>query len=70
MRTVDNPASEKQTRWQKLRSDVALLFRFAGMTLYYFTEGRRLRKAYRACEARGETFWVDEDPAESERRIR
>lgn len=70
MRTVDTAASAKQTRWQKLRSDAALLLQFAGMTFYYFTEGRRLRKTYRACEARGETFWVDEDPAESERRIR
>lgn len=70
MRTVDNPASARQSRWQKLRSDAALLLRFAAMTLYYFTEGRRLRRIYRACEARGEVFWVDDDPAESERRLR
>ena len=70
MRTVDNPASEKQNRWQKLRNDTALLIRFGAMILYYLTKGRQLRRIYRACEDRGEVFWVDDDPAESERRLR
>ena len=70
MRTVDNAASAGQSRWNKLRNDLALLLRFAAMILYYFTAGRRLRRTYRACEARGEVFYVDEDPAESERRLR
>lgn len=70
MRTVDNAASADQGRWVKLRNDAALLLRFAGMISYYFTAGRRLRRTYRECEARGQVFWVDEDPAESEKRIR
>ena len=32
--------------------------------------GRRIRKAYRRCQARGEIYWVDEEPAETERRLR
>lgn len=70
MRTVENTASAQQSFWQKLCSDTKLLIRFARMILYYLTSGRRLRRAYRECEARGEIFWVDEDPAESERRVR
>lgn len=70
MRTVDTAVEENLSRWQKLRADAALLMRFAGMILYYFTAGRRLRRIYRDCEARGEVFWVDDDPAESERRLR
>jgi hypothetical protein len=31
----------------------------AGMLWFYSTEGARLRRAYRDCEARGETYWVD-----------
>lgn len=42
-----------------LRRDLDLLGRMAGMLLSYWTAGSRLRRAYRACEARGETFWVD-----------
>ena len=70
VRTVDNPASAQQSRWQKLLADASMLLRFAAMIAYYQTAGRRLRRRYRACEARGEIFWVDEDPAESERRVR
>jgi hypothetical protein len=42
-----------------LRRDLRLLLRMAGMLLQYATTGARLRRAYRRCEARGETFWVD-----------
>lgn len=70
VRTVDNPASAQQSPWQKFRADAGLLLRFATMIFYYHTAGRRLRRLYRDCEARGEIFWVDEDPAESERRVR
>ena len=70
MRTVDNPAAADQGRWEKFRSELTLLLQFAGMIFHYYTAGRRLRRTYRDCEARGEVFWVDEDPVESERRIR
>jgi len=42
------------------RRDAALLFRMAMMVLGYATAGARLRRAYRRCEARGETLFVDE----------
>jgi len=60
MRTVDNPASADQGLWNKLGTDLALMRRLAGMMLFYWTKGRRIRAAYRRCEASGETFWVDE----------
>jgi hypothetical protein len=41
------------------RRDLALLRRMAGMLWFYSTEGARLRREYRDCEARGETYWVD-----------
>ena len=37
-----------------------LALRIGGMVLFYFTEGRRIRKAYESCEERGDTFWVDD----------
>jgi len=40
------------------------------MILYYWIAGGRIRKAYRRCQARGEIYWVDEEPAETERRLR
>jgi hypothetical protein len=42
-----------------LRRDLALIARIAGMLFQYATAGGRLRRAYRRCQARGETFFVD-----------
>ena len=70
MRTTESETNEDQTWWRRCWRDLALLGRLAGMTVYYWTRGARLRKAYRECEARGEVFWVDDDPAETERRLR
>jgi hypothetical protein len=56
MRTLD-PARREQP-W---RRDLKLLFQMAGMLVAYFVVGGRLRRRYRALEARGETFWLDED---------
>ena len=53
MRTLDTGAGSR------LRRDLELLGRMAGMLFQYWTAGARLRRAYRRCEARGETFWVD-----------
>jgi len=70
MRTLDNQSPPDAGLLQSLRRDAALLLRFAGMLVYYLTEGRRIRREYRRCEARGEIYWLDEEPPESERRIR
>ena len=53
-----------------LHGDLALAFQLLGMSVYYWTAGRKLRAAYRRCAERGEIFYVDDDPAEPERRIR
>jgi len=56
MRTLD--ASRPERTW---RRDLSLLVRIGGMLAGYFVVGGRLRRRYRALEARGETLWVDED---------
>jgi hypothetical protein len=47
------------TRLAEWRRDLALLGRLAAIVVYYATTGVRLRRAYRRCEARGETLWLD-----------
>ena len=60
MRTIEEHASS--SRIQTFRNNLRLARRIALMVFGYFTRGRRVRRAYRQCEARGEVFWVD-DPA-------
>jgi hypothetical protein len=43
--------------------DLRLLLRMAGMLFQYATTGARLRRAYRRCQARGQTLWLDEGAA-------
>ena len=52
---------EPQRRERPWRRDLKLLRQMAGMLVGYFVVGGRLRRRYRAMEARGETFWVDEE---------
>ena len=61
MRTIDDQFTTETSFRKRLLRDVRLLIRIAKMILSYFTEGRRIRKTYRMKEARGETFWVDEE---------
>lgn len=70
MRTVDNKANPDEARWEKFKRDLALALQLCGMTVYYWTAGRKFRSMYRRCEERGETYYVDDDPAETERRLR
>ena len=70
MRTVDNPSDPNENRWVKLRRDFRLMCRLGAMTVYYFTKGRQMRAAYRRCEMNNEIYYVDDDPAEPERRVR
>ncbi len=70
MRTTESETNDDLSWWSRSWRDLALLGHLASMTVYYWTSGARLRKAYRDCEASGKVFWVDDDPAETERRLR
>ncbi len=70
MRTVDFKPDPNQSRWTKMGRDLALARRILAMTVYYWTKGRKLRAEFRLCEKKGEIFYVDDDPADPERRVR
>lgn len=69
MRTVEKTPAAEFSRWQKVRSDVALLLRFAAMFIGYHTTGRRIRRLYRECETQGKVLWIDADPEETRREL-
>ena len=56
MRTLQAPPH--RISW---RRDAALLARIAWMLVGYLVVGGRIRRRYRALEARGGVFWVDEE---------
>jgi hypothetical protein len=56
MRTLET--APRANAW---RRDLRLLWSMAGMLAVYWVAGGRLRRRYRRKEARGETFWVDEE---------
>ena len=43
----------------RVRRDLALLWRIAGMVMEYAVAGGRLRREYRRRQARGEVLWLD-----------
>ncbi len=59
MRTVDHADARSHTLRARAARDWALARRILRMLRFYFSEGRRVRKAYAACERRGRTYWVD-----------
>ena len=59
MRTVDHGDAHSHSLGARWRRNWALARRILGMLWFYFTEGRRVRKAYAACEREGRTYWVD-----------
>ncbi|MFQ5605526.1 MAG: hypothetical protein ACE5HS_19830 [bacterium] len=61
MRTIDNQFAAATSIWQRLQRDIRLLLRIVNLLFAYLTKGGRIRRIYRDREARGETFWVDED---------
>lgn len=61
MRTIDNQFVQHETWWSRTARDLRLLARLAMMTIDYFIAGRRVRREYRAREARGEVYWVDDE---------
>ena len=61
MRTIDEQFIKSTSFWQKLGSDIRLLWRIGQMLFAYLVIGHRIRRAYRAKEARGEVYWVDQE---------
>lgn len=63
MRTIDEPLARKteSSLRHRLMRDGRLLIRIGKMLFTYATVGRRIRRAYRDKEKRGEVYWVDED---------
>lgn len=59
MRTVDHADARSHKLAARLARDWALARRILRMLWFYFTEGRRVRKAYADCEQAGRTYWVD-----------
>lgn len=54
---------KESTRWQRFKRDVRLIKFMLQMLLLWSIKGRRVRRAYRQAQARGETFWLDDlDP--------
>lgn len=60
MRTLDEQAAARGSILLRSQRDLGLLWRILGMIVLYFTAGARIRRAYRAREAAGEIYWVDE----------
>jgi hypothetical protein len=61
MRTIDGHLITETSLWQRLKRNGRLLLRMGQMLFAYFVVGNRIRRVYRAKEARGEVFWVDEE---------
>ena len=56
MRALDEPHGPPLLR------DLRRLLRLARIFHVYWTAGGRVRRAYRAAQARGDTLWLDEHP--------
>ena len=59
LRTVDHADAGSQSLTARRRRDWALARRIFGMLWFYFTAGRRVRRAYGDCEREGRMYWVD-----------
>ena len=60
MHTLDERASRSGGFLNRLKRDVTLLVSISRMLVQYFTEGRRIRNAYRRHIQRGDVLWLDE----------
>ena len=49
------------TYTQALIRDIRVLLRIMLAVIYYWTIGARARRRYRDCEARGETYWLEDE---------
>lgn len=59
LRTVDHADAVSHGLTARWRRNWALARRILGMLWFYFTAGRRARKAYDTCERGGRVYWVD-----------
>ena len=59
LRTVDHADAVSHGLPARVRRDWALARRVLGMLWFYFTAGRRVRRAYDDCEREGRMYWVD-----------
>jgi hypothetical protein len=60
MRTIDDQVTASSSVWARTCDNLRLLWRIQRMLFGYFTVGSRIRCEYRAKEAAGKTYWVDE----------
>ena len=63
MRTLDEQNRDDFSASARLKRNLRLARRIAGMVLGYFTVGRRVRRRYRDAERRGEVYLVDHEPS-------
>jgi hypothetical protein len=70
MRTIETKKGGVSRGWDRFKRDLVFLIHLTRMVAYYWIAGRRIRKAYRECEARGVIYWVDSQPADTQRRLR
>lgn len=52
--------------FRTLVKDLRAIMQIIGLLIHYWTAGRKMRKEYQACQARGETYWLDGQDAESD----
>ena len=46
----------------RLARDIDMMWYLAGMAWKNLTIGAKVRRRYRACQARGEPYWIDDMP--------
>ncbi|NJN83324.1 MAG: hypothetical protein HC802_14270 [Caldilineaceae bacterium] len=63
MRTIDGQKIKGNSLWSRFVRDVRLLWRIGQMLFAYLVAGRRIRRVYQEKAARGEIYWVDQEPA-------
>ncbi|MEM7345725.1 MAG: hypothetical protein AAF485_15890 [Chloroflexota bacterium] len=61
MRTIDGQLLKQSSWLGRLQRDIKLLWRIGQMLFAYLVVGRQIRQAYRAKEAQGDIYWVDEE---------
>ena len=59
LRTVDHADAASHGLPARARRDWVLARRILGMLWFYFTAGRRVRRAYGNCKREGRVYWVD-----------
>lgn len=58
-RTLDGMFTTSGSVWSRLARNVRLFLRIAAQLIDYSVNGTRIRRSYRAKEARGDVYWLD-----------